>query len=117
VHRIFRLAAPCCLVLLTVLSWLPADEMIRTGVDGRIEHFSAYLSTTIFVLAAYMPRLRAGNLTALLIGYAGILELGQYFSPGRHPSLFDFAASSLGVTAGAALFHLAHQVSRRADQR
>jgi VanZ family protein len=117
VHRIFRLAAPCCLVLLAVLSWLPADEMIRTGVDGRIEHFSAYLTTTIFVLAAYMPRLRAGNLTALLIGYAGILELGQHFSPGRHPSLFDFAASSLGVTAGAALFHLARQVSRRADQR
>jgi VanZ family protein len=115
VHRFFRLAAPSCLVLLAILSWLPAKEMIRTGVDGRIEHFIAYISTTICVLAAYTLRLRPGNLTAMLIGYAGILELGQHFSPGRDPSLFDFAASSLGVIAGAALFRLAHQVSRSAN--
>jgi VanZ family protein len=117
VHRFFRLAAPSCLVLLAILSWLPANEMIRTGVDGRIEHFIAYMSTTLFVLAAYSLRLRPGNLTVMLIGYAGILELGQYFSPGRHPSLVDFAASSLGVTAGAALFQLVYQLSRSAEER
>ena len=44
-HRFFRLAAPGCLILLAILSWLPADEMIRTGADGRIEHFIAYIST------------------------------------------------------------------------
>ncbi len=116
-HRFFRLATPGCLVLLAILSWLPANEMIRTGLDGRIEHFIAYFSATIFVLAAFTLRLRLGNLTAMLIGYAGILELGQHFSPGRHPSVFDFAASSLGVTAGAALFQLAHQLSRSSDER
>ena len=115
--RFFRLAAPGSLVLLAILSWLPADKMIRTGMDGRIEHFIAYISTTILVLAAYSLRLRPGNLTAMLIGYAGILELGQHFSPGRHPSLFDFVASSLGITAGAALFQLAHQLSRSSDER
>jgi hypothetical protein len=38
-----RVAAWACVVLLAVLSWLPADEMIRTGVDGRIEHVVAYM--------------------------------------------------------------------------
>jgi hypothetical protein len=50
-------------------------------------HFIACFSTTIFVLAAYALRLRLGNLTAMLIGYAGILEPGQHLSAGRHPSV------------------------------
>src|SRR5260221_10448066 len=28
------------------------------------------------------------------IGYAGILKLGQHFSPGRHPSTFSYSAAS-----------------------
>jgi VanZ family protein len=113
VHRLFRLAAPGCLILLAILSWLPADEMIRTGADGRIEHFIAYFCTTMVVLAAYTPRLRPRSLAVMLVGYAAVLELGQHFSPGRYPSLFDFAASSLGVMAGAALF--AYRLSRSAN--
>jgi VanZ family protein len=33
--------------------------------------------------------------------YAGILEYLQHFSPGRHPSIGDFAASALGALCGA----------------
>jgi VanZ family protein len=112
VHRFLRLAAPSCLILLVILSWLPADEMVRTGADGRIEHFIAYIGTTIVVLAAYTPRLHPRTLAVILIGYAAVLELGQHFSPGRYPSLLDFAASSLGVMAGAAFF--AYRLSRAA---
>ena len=32
--------------------------------------------------------------------YAGILEYLQHFSPGRHPSIADFAASALGALCG-----------------
>jgi len=32
--------------------------------------------------------------------YAGILEHLQHFSPGRHPSIEDFAASPLGALCG-----------------
>jgi len=31
--RVLRLSAWCCVVLLAVLSLLPAEEMVRTGVD------------------------------------------------------------------------------------
>ena len=54
-HRFFRLAAPACLVLLAILSWLPADEMIRTGMDGRIEHFIAYIRLSISTSAMVPP--------------------------------------------------------------
>jgi VanZ family protein len=110
--RLSRLAALACLLLLAVLAWLPADKMVRTGVDGRIEHFIAYLGTAIIVLAAYIQQLGVWRLGAMLVCYAGVLELGQYFSPGRHLSVFDFAASSFGVIAGSALFRLADQLQR-----
>jgi VanZ family protein len=32
--------------------------------------------------------------------YAGLLEYLQHFSPGRHPSIVDFAASALGALCG-----------------
>jgi len=112
-----RITAPACIVILAILSWLPADEMIRTGLDGRIEHFLAYSGTTIIVLTAYAPRLRHGSLAAMLVVYAGTLELGQHFSPGRHPSVVDFAASSLGVVAGAVLLELVLQPRHSSGER
>ena len=33
-------------------------------------------------------------------GHAALLELGQYFIPGRHPAFQDFSASSLGALVG-----------------
>lgn len=110
--KLFRLAAWACLLLLAVLSWLPGEDMIRTGINGRIEHVIAYLGTMLLVGAAYGLRLGLFRLAAMLIAYAGVLELGQNFSPGRHSSVFDFAASSCGVIAGAIAFQLAYAVLR-----
>jgi hypothetical protein len=107
-----RVAAWGCIVALAVLSWLPADHMIRTGFDGRIEHFVAYMLTMICLAGAYASRLPFLALAAMLIGYAGILELGQHLSPGRHPAVLDFAASLSGALVGALLFEAARQLLR-----
>jgi len=32
-------------VALVLLSWLPGDEMVRTGANGRAEHAVAYFGT------------------------------------------------------------------------
>jgi VanZ family protein len=53
-------------------------------------------------------------LIAILITYAGVLELGQNLSPGRHSSVFDFAASLFGVVAGAIAFQLVQALLRDA---
>jgi VanZ family protein len=110
--KLLRLAAWACVVLLAVLSWVPGEHMIRTGINGRLEHVIAYMGTMLVVGAAYGLRLGLLRLAAMLIPYAGVLEIGQIFSPGRHSSVFDFAASSCGVIAGAIVFQLAYAVLR-----
>jgi hypothetical protein len=72
-----RVAAWACVALLAVLSWLAADEMVRTGVDGRLEHVVACMGTMLFVSAAYALRLALLHLIAMLTGYAGVLELAS----------------------------------------
>ena len=37
-----RVLTWCCVILLAILSLLPAEEMVRTGLPGRLEHFVAY---------------------------------------------------------------------------
>jgi VanZ family protein len=100
IARLLRVAAWFCAVLLAALSWLPGEEMVRTGVDGHIEHFTAYFGTMLVVEMAYGPAVGLRRPVLLLIVYAGILELGQNFVPGRHAAVADFAASSLGAFVG-----------------
>jgi VanZ family protein len=98
--RLLRGAAWFCIVLLGVLSWLPGEEMVRTGFDGHLEHFTAYFGTMLVIAMAYGGEVGLRRPALLLIVYAGILELGQNFSPGRHPAVADFASSSLGAIVG-----------------
>jgi VanZ family protein len=90
----------CCVVLLAFLSLLPAEDMTRTGFPGEVEHFAAYACSAAIAVAGY--GLNRGRL--LIVGsfwlYAGILEYLQHFSPGRHPTFLDFAASALGALCG-----------------
>jgi len=92
-----RVAAWFSVLALMVASWAPGDAMIRTGVvNGRVEHAVAYFVAALFWVTAYpgrSPWLVGGALAV----YAGILETGQIYVPGRHSQIEDFAASCLGV--------------------
>ena len=74
----------CCVILLAILSLLPDEQMVRTGLPGRLEHFVAYAGSAAIAMAGY----RASRGGMQIIGgfwvYAGILEYLQRFSPGRH---------------------------------
>jgi VanZ family protein len=70
--------------------------MIRTGFNTRLEHVAAYLIAGISVIIAY-PRTPTWSIAAILSAYAGILELGQMYIPGRHAALLDWLASSSGA--------------------
>jgi VanZ family protein len=89
-----------CVTLLAVLSLLPAQDMVRTSLPGQLEHFIAYAGSAAIAMVGY--GLNQGGLR--IIGgfwvYAGVLEYLQHFSPGRHPSLEDLAASALGALCG-----------------
>jgi len=100
VHTSLRVLTWFCVALLAVLSLLPAQDMVRTGLPGWVEHFVAYAGSAAVAMAGY----GASRGTATVIGgywvYAGILEYLQHFSPGRHAAIGDFAASALGALCG-----------------
>ena len=100
VQTSFRILAWCCVILLAVLSLLPAQDMVRTGIPGELEHFVAYAGSTTIAIAGYGRRPGTVRVIGLFWIYAGILEYLQQFSPGRHPSIADFAESALGAFFG-----------------
>jgi VanZ family protein len=101
---IARAAGWACIVLLAMLSLLPADEMVRTTLGGQLEHASAYAGTAVLLELAYRRPVR---IAVALLSYAAILELLQHFSPGRHPAVADWIASSVGALAGVVIVSIA----------
>jgi len=86
-------------LLLAILSLLPADEMVRTNLGGHPEHAMAYAGTAAMMGLGYPARLYRS--VPLLVVYAGVLELLQRLSPGRHPALEDWLAGFTAAVAGA----------------
>jgi len=75
-------------------------------MPGEFEHFLAYAGSASIAVTGYGRRHTVRTIGLFWI-YAGVLEDLQHFSPGRHPSVADFAASALGAFFGglvAALF-------------
>lgn len=102
-HRVqtsFRILTWCCVIILAVLSLLPAQDMVRSGFPGQLEHFVAYSGSAIIATAGYGRRRGTWRIIGLFWVYAGVLEYLQHLSPGRHPSIADFAASALGAFFG-----------------
>jgi VanZ family protein len=101
-----------CVILLAVLSlWpgrgigllyvLPELNSMRTGLPGRLEHFIGYAGSAAIGMLGYGASWGGGRVIGTFCVYAAILEYLQHFSPGRHPSLGDFAASAFGALCGA----------------
>jgi len=95
-----RVLTWCCVIMLAILSLLPAEEMVRTGLPGRLEHFAAYAGSAAIAVAGYGATRGSTQIIGGLSVYAGIREYFQHFSPGRHPAIEGFAASALGALCG-----------------
>ncbi len=89
-----------CVGLLSLLSLLPAQDIVRTGLPGPLEHFAAYAGSGAIAMAGYGLNRGAVRVIGCFWVYAAILEYLQHFSPGRHPAFEDFAASALGALCG-----------------
>src|SRR5476651_316411 len=104
-----------CLFALGVLSWTPGYYMVRTGIlSTHQEHFLAYLLSALTISAAQGRGAPAAWPVFALVCYAGILELGQIYVPGRHPAIADFSASSLGAIVGIVLASALARAAMRA---
>ena len=89
-----------CVILLAILSLLPDQQMVRTGLRGRLEHLVAYAGSAAIAVAGYGASRGGVQIIGGFWVYAAILEYLQHFSPGRHPAIGDFAASALGALCG-----------------
>ena len=80
----------------------PGDDMIRTGIlSGHAEHVIAYALSGAVMYAMLAPRFAAAYIVvAAIVAYAGLLELGQLFVPGRHAAVADFLFSTTGAVVG-----------------
>jgi len=86
---------------LMVASWTPRGYMIRSSIfSGNVEHAIVYGLSGAFIFAVLAGRYAAWQVTALLVTYGGLLELGQQFVPGRHAAIDDFAFSAAGSVVG-----------------
>jgi VanZ family protein len=109
---VLRPIAWCCVILLAVLSLLPAEEMVRTSLGGHIEHAIAYAGTTFLIGLTY-PTWEWKRIASPMVIYAGILELLQNFSLGRHPAVLDWLSSSVGALIGITVIRVADEVWRQ----
>jgi VanZ family protein len=95
-----RVLTWCCVILLAILSLLPDQQMMRTGLPGRVEHFVAYAGSAAIAMVGYGATRGGMQIIGGFWVYAAILEYLQHFSPGRHRAIEDFAASALGALCG-----------------
>ena len=102
-RRVLPYAFWLCLLILAALSWLPAHELPRTELSGKIEHFIAYAGTMLVGGLAWPARRTMLKLVGGLVSYAAVMELGQFVAPGRHPSIWDVLAGSAGIITSALL--------------
>jgi VanZ family protein len=88
------------LFVIVVLSLVPGMLRPDTGMEPWMEHFAAYS----LVGVAFGLGLRYRGLAIICGGalsvVAGLLEELQHFSPGRHPEISGFLASSAGAWTG-----------------
>lgn len=105
-----------CILLITVFaSWSPPGLRPVTTFSVGWEHIAAFgLLGTCWGYA--FPR-RAAQLMLLLILAAIVLEIGQFFVPGRHARLIDAATKIAGGGGGILIAHLVRRLATRAAWR
>ena len=87
------------IIAIAYLSLTPTDT-ITIGND-KISHFIAYGSLmTIVGLLTFQTRKRFFLGIILALFYGAILEIAQYYVPGRFMSFYDLIANATGVFIG-----------------
>jgi VanZ family protein len=100
-QRLFRLIGWACVAAVVVLSLVSPSLRPVTRLPHNLEHLAIFAITGLALGLGYPGRLL--HHVALLVVFAGAIELAQFVTPGRHPRLIDFVVDAASACAGAAL--------------
>jgi VanZ family protein len=101
--RLIRVAAAGAAVVIAVASLSPQLPAIETGFGDKLDHLAAYSVLSLLVGLGWSERFVPSVIVGAAVGFGGLLELLQHFSPGRQANWADFMVNSLGALAGLAL--------------
>jgi len=105
VREAARLVAWFLLVVITVLSLVPAGWRPETSAPYNVEHLAIFCATGFAFGLAYDRR--PFLIMVELVIFAGAIELAQLFAPDRHARLSDFIVDALSLCAGVAMAFVA----------
>lgn len=108
-----RVAAWILAASIVFLTLAPPALRPITGVPHDLEHFGVFAATSFAFGCAYG---RWYLVIAALMAFAGVMEVGQYFVPGRHARLQDFIvdefATCIGFAASYVVLHSSKLISK-----
>lgn len=103
-HRIltglFRAGFALSILVVCVLSLLPAEELPKTRPWDKISHLIAYLEIAVLGLLGFRGRRSWRVVTVGVVALGGVLELAQSVVPGRASDLLDILVNAAGVLLG-----------------
>ena len=98
-----RLGFWLTLAAITVLSLLPLQFAVKSGVSDKIEHLVAYAALCAFGHIGHPRRPAPFALVLAVIAYGIAIEIAQSFIPGRMMSGWDIVANTAGAIIGLGL--------------
>jgi VanZ family protein len=110
-RRGFRLAGWFFVITIAALSLSPDRLSVGAEVGiPKFEHLLAYLFTTTALMLGYARTRTRLVLCGFLIGFGGLMELGQAVIPGRTADWADVMVNTLGVGMGLGIAMFLEQI-------
>ncbi len=106
----FRTLFYIALTAITILAFLPNYEALPPllSFSDLLNHSVAF--TVLFILFRLSnPMLLTRDIAVILLAYAILIEIVQYFLPTRYASWSDIAADVTGLLLGCVIFFLLRQ--------
>jgi VanZ family protein len=96
-QKICRASAWLLALAIVVLSLVPPSYRPITQASHNIEHLAIFLTTGFAFSIAYPNRPFAAT---GLVMFCGVIELAQWWVPGRHAQLSDFIGDAAAACIG-----------------
>ena len=106
-RTVCRLIGWMLLLAIVVLSVSPASYRPVTGASSIFEHLAIFLILGAVLAIGYRDRL--ASLAGGLLLFCGLVEVLQFWVPGRHARLSDFLVDAASALAGVAIAALAER--------